>query len=183
VPATRDRTGLEHAERAPSACVGEAVALAGGAWLAASAYESDGEGVFYVTSVLAGPDGARFGYRQRHPEAVEGRFEQMFWLPGHAPRTLAELPWGPTATLVGGDLRIPGAWAAIARAGARVVVGGASEPAELWERTARVAAGMAAAHGLTALVVNRGDAGFAGGGAAFGPNGEALRVEDGLVEA
>jgi predicted amidohydrolase len=37
VAATRDRAGLEHAERAPSATFAEALALAGGAWLAASA--------------------------------------------------------------------------------------------------------------------------------------------------
>jgi predicted amidohydrolase len=182
VAATRDRAGLEQAERAPSAMLAEALDLAGGAWLSASAYESEGEGVFYVTARVAGPGGAQGGYRQRHPEAAEGRFEQMFWLAGHEPPTLAALPWGPTATLVGYDLRIPGAWAAMARRGARVVLGGASEPAALWEQTTRVAAGMAAAHGLTALVANRGDAGCAGGAAAFGPRGEALAVgEDGLV--
>jgi N-carbamoylputrescine amidase len=184
VAATRDRAGLEQAERAPSALFAEALDLAAGAWLSASAYESEGEGVFYVTARIAGPDGTEGGYRQRQPEAAEGRFEQMFWLPGHEPPALAALPWGPTAALVGYDLRIPGAWPAMARAGARVVLGGASEPPALWEQTTRIAAGMAAAHGLTALIANRGDAGFAGGGVAFGPGGEELAVdEDGLVTA
>ena len=48
---------------------------------------------------------------------------------------MVELPWGPTGVLIGGDLRDPGAWDELAAAGARVVLGGASEPAELWERT------------------------------------------------
>jgi predicted amidohydrolase len=70
--------------------------------------------------------------------------------------------------LVGYDLRVPEAWAALARAGAHVVIGGASEPADLFEQTQRVAAGMAAAHGFSVLIANR------EGGAAFLPGGEPL---------
>lgn len=187
VAATRDRAGLERAERAPSSAFRRALALAGGAWLAASAYESEGEGVFYVTALVGGAEGPVAASRQRHVDAEHGRYEQMFWSPGHEPPELAELPWGPTAALVGGDLRAPTAWAEVVARGARVVLGGASDPAELWATTARVAAGMAAAHGLTVLVANRSGAQdgvtFAGGGAAFAPDGAPLAPgADGLID-
>src|ERR671930_2389804 len=79
VAAVRDRGGLELAERPPSKLLSEALAIGDGAWLAASAYEFEGEGVFYVTSYLAGPGGERASYRQRRVEAAPGRYEQMFW--------------------------------------------------------------------------------------------------------
>lgn len=179
VAATRDRGALELAERAPSRSVREAVEHAGGGWVAASAYESEGEGVFYVTAYLAGPSAMVAGSRQRVVEARPGRYEQMFWSPGHEPPVAAELPCGRAGTLVGADLRSAEAWAAVAALGVSCVIGGASEPAEPWERTRRVAAGMAAAHEVTVLVANRGDTGFAGGQAAFGPGGEALPLDDG----
>jgi predicted amidohydrolase len=175
--ATRDRAGLELAERPPARSWRDALAAAGGAWLAASAYESEGEGVFYVTARLAreGDDG--IAYRQINVEAAHGRYEQMFWSPGHWPQPVAATPWGPAGLLVGYDLRVPEAWAELARMGARVVIGGASEPAELFERTQRVAAGMAAAHGFTVLIANR------DGAAAFRPGGDPLAAgDDGLYE-
>jgi predicted amidohydrolase len=178
IAAVRDRAGLELAERPPSRSLREALELAGGAWLAASAYESEGEGVFYVTSYLAGPGEAVSSYRQRRLDAQPGRYEQMFWSPGRGPRDTVELPLGRAATLVGADLRDPGAWAEVAAVGARVVVGGASEPADLWELTLRVVAGMAAAHRMTALVVNRADerdgVRYPGGSAAFDRHGSRL---------
>ena len=59
----------------------------------------------------------------------------MFWSPGHDPFAVAELPCGRTALLVGYDLRTPAAWAERGRsAGRSVVLGGASEPDELWAR-------------------------------------------------
>jgi predicted amidohydrolase len=183
VAAVRDRAGLELAERAPSKLLREALAVADGAWLAASAYESEGEGVFYITGYLAGPDRTRATYRQRRVEAVPERYEQMFWSPGHTPNEVAELPIGRTTTLVGADLRDPGGWAEAAAAGAEVVLGGASESAELWSRTSRVVAGMAAAHGMTALAVNRFDNAlgvvYPGGAVAFGPDGAELPVDSG----
>lgn len=187
VAAVRDRSGLEHAERPPSPSFAAGLELAGGAWLAASAYESEGEGVFYVTSRLATAGGAETAYRQRHLEAATGRYEQMFWSPGHEAIGAAELPWGPTATLVGYDLRVPAAWAELASLGVRVVVGGASEPADLWAVTRRVAAGMAAAYGMTVLVANRdGDeqgVRYAGGAAAFDRTGAPLEPGgDGIFE-
>jgi predicted amidohydrolase len=101
----------------------------------------------------------------------------MFWSPGHWPQAVAAAPWGPTGLLVGYDLRVADAWAQLAGAGARVVIGGASEPADLWERTQRLAAGMAAAHGLTVLIANR------DGAAAFGPGGDPIAPDgDGLYE-
>jgi predicted amidohydrolase len=178
VAAVRDRAGLELAERPPSRSFREALEIAGGAWLAASAYESEGEGVFYVTSYLAGPGEALNSYRQKRLEASAGRYEQMFWSPGHGPRDTVELPLGRAATLVGADLRDPGAWLEVAAVGARVIVGGASEPADLWERTQRMVAGMAAAHRMTALVVNRADerngVRYPGGSAAFDHDGSRL---------
>lgn len=174
----RDRAGLELAERAPSRTMHEALALADGAWLAASAYESEGEGVFYVTSRLAGPGGRGASYRQHRVEAEPQRYEQMFWSPGHDVQMAVELPAGPATTLVGADLRDPDAWARVAACGARIVIGGASDTARIWARTERVVAGMAAAHELTALAVNRADEHLGvthpGGIAAFGPDGVEL---------
>jgi len=176
--ASRDRNGLELAERAPSRAVREAVELAVGGWITASAYESEGEGVFYVTAYIAGPQATVATSRQQAVEAGPGRYEQMFWSPGHAAPVAVELPSGRAATLVGADLRAPVAWAAVAALGVSYVLGGAGEPCELWRRTCRVAAGMAAAYGMTVLVANRGDAGFAGGNAAFAPDGRALQADD-----
>jgi N-carbamoylputrescine amidase len=187
VPATRDRDGLELAERAPSASLREAAQLAGGAWLAASAYESEGEGVFYVTASLGRGEGPSIRHRQHVLEASPGRFEQLFFSPGHGDRSATiELPWGATGTLVGADLSDPGAWRGLARAGARFVLGGASEPAERWARTRRVVAGMAAAYGIVALAANRGTTesgvAFAGGGLALGADGTPITIEHGMVE-
>jgi predicted amidohydrolase len=177
IAAERDRAGLELAERPPARSWRDAVAAAGGAWLAASAYESEGEGVFYVTARLATATDTGIAYRQLNVEAAHGRYEQMFWSPGYWPQPVAAAPWGPTGLLVGYDLRMPEAWAELARAGARVVIGGASEPAGLFEQTRRIAAGMAAAHGVTVLIANR------DGAAAFRPGGEALAPgDDGLHE-
>ena len=185
VAAVRDRAGLEFAERPPSHSLREALEIADGAWLAASTYESEGEGVFYVTSYLTGPGEEVSSYRQKRLEASAGRYEQMFWSPGHGPRDTIELPLGRAGTLVGADLRDPGAWAEVAAAGARVVIGGASEPADLWERTMRVAAGMTAAHRLTALIVNRADerdgVRYSGGSAAFDRDGSRRDPDDAVI--
>lgn len=187
VAVVRDRAGLELAERAPSRLLHEALELAGGGWLAASAYESEGEGVFYVTAALGRAGGPMLRHRQRTIDAAPGRYEAMFFSPGHdEPPATVSAPWGPTAMLVGAELRDPGLWDAVARAGARVVLGGASEPGELWQRTARLAAGMAAAHELIVLVANReGEehgVTFAGGEIAVGADGAPLPVESGMVE-
>lgn len=183
----RDRARLELAERAPSRTLQEALGIADGAWLAASAYESEGEGVFYVTSYLADPDGRMASSRQRRVEAEPGRYEQMFWSPGYDEPTTVELPAGPATTLVGADLRDLDAWARVAASGARVVLGGASDSAEIWARTTRIVAGATAAYKLTALVANRGDdrlgVVYPGGASACGLDGEPLLAdEDGLFE-
>jgi N-carbamoylputrescine amidase len=181
--ASRDRGGLELAERAPSRNVRDAVEIASGGWIAASAYESEGEGVFYVTGYLAGPETLVASSRQHVVEACPGRYEQMFISPGHEPPVAAQLPGLRATALVGADLGSPAAWAAVVARGATCVLGGASAPDQLWDRTCRVAAGMAAAYGITALLVNREDDGFAGGGAAFGPDGAALRPDaDGFYD-
>jgi N-carbamoylputrescine amidase len=187
LPATRDRAGLELAERAPAATLDDAVDVAAGAWVAASAYESEGEGVFYLTAALGRVGEPMLRQRQHALDAIPGRYEPMFFSPGHGDRgqTIA-LPWGPTAVLVGADLRDPEGWASVARAGAAVVVAGASEPNELWRRTCAVVAGAAAAHGIIALVANRGgeESGitYAGGALAVGADGQTLRIDDGIVE-
>jgi N-carbamoylputrescine amidase len=186
VPAVRDRAGLELAERAPASSLQEAVALADGAWLAASAYESEGEGVFYLTAALGCAEGPMLCHRQRILEAAHGRYEQMFFSPGHDdPSATIDLPWGPTGTLVGAELRDTGLWDALAAAGARTVLGGVSEPAELWARTRQIAAGMAAAHGIRVLVANRSGeehgVPFAGEGIALDGDGAPLAIRDGMV--
>ena len=97
---------------------------AGPAWVFASSYESEGEGVFYVTARLGRSGGTAVSYRQVRVEAAPGRFEQMFWSPGHA----AVRGRGPAAragrSVVGPDARAPEAYAELARFGARLVVGG-----------------------------------------------------------
>jgi predicted amidohydrolase len=154
LPAVLDRAGLERAERPIARSYLDALEAAGGAWLAASAYESEGEGVFYATAMLGRGD-VLLRHRQRRLDAEPGRYEPLLFSPGHEPPGVVELPWGPTGVLIGGDLRDPRAWSELAALGARVVLGGASEPAELWERTARVASGQSALHGMTAAVANR----------------------------
>ena len=183
----RDRAGLELAERPPSRTLREALDLADGAWLAASTYESEGEGVFYVTSHLAGPGGADGSYRQRRIVAEHGCYEQMFFSPGYEPPAVVDLPAGPATTLVGADLRHAEAWTWVADYGAKLVFGGASEWELSWKTTERVVGAMAALHGLTVLVVNRAGehAGVVhpGGVAAYGPDGAELVPDaDGLYE-
>ena len=58
------------------------------------------------------------------------------------------------------------------------MLGAASEPAELWERTARVVSGQAALHGMTAAVANRD-----GAGAVWDTDGAPVAARaDGLFE-
>jgi len=186
-PARRDRGALEFAERPPSAAYRSVLELAGSAWLFASSYESEGEGVFYVTARLGRSGETAASYRQVSVEAAPGRFEQMFWSPGHAGYALAGLPGGPAGLLVGADVRVPEAYSELARLGARMVVGGVSEDEEGWARTRRIAAGMAAAHGMGVLLVNRqgreGDVVFPGGTLATDADGgEIPPGPDGLYE-
>lgn len=187
VAATRDRAGLELAQRAPAPAWRAALAAAAPAWLAASAYESEGEGVFYLTGRLAVAGGAEAACRQRTLDAAHGRYEQLFCSPGHGPDALADAPWGRTGLLVGSDVRDPRAWERLARGGARLVVGGVSEDEAGWRRVCAVARGMSAAHGLAVALVNR--AGeehgtvFAGGALALAAGAEELPVgADGRVE-
>jgi predicted amidohydrolase len=203
VAATRDRAGLELAERAPAPAWRTALAAAGPAWLAASAYESEGEGVFYLTARLApggaGESGAAeagaadgappseapvgTAYRQRRLGATRGRYEQLFCSPGHGSFAIADSPWGRTGLLVGLDAADPQAWAALAARGARLVVGGVAEDEESWNRLCALARGMAAAHGLAVALANRGGeehgVRFAGGGYAVAAGGEELSVGEG----
>lgn len=177
-PASRDRAGLELAERPPSRSVREAVACAGGGWVAASAYESEGEGVFYATAYLGGPEVLVASSRQRVLATGAGRFEPMFFSPGHQPVRAADLPLGRTVALLAADLRTAAVWADLP-ADVCCVIGGASDAPPEWERTRRVAAGMAAVHGVTVLIANRAGDGLAGGGAAFRPDGTPLPSDEG----
>lgn len=188
LPAALDRAGLERAERPPARSYRDALAAAGGAWLAASSYESEGEGVFYATAMLARAGGeSLLRHRQRRLDAAPGRYEPLLLSPGHEPPGVTELPWGPTGVLIGADVRDPVSWADLAAVGARVVLGGVSEPPELWEATRRTVAGLAALHGVAALVANReGEeqgVRFAGGGGGWGADGAPLAPgPDGLIE-
>jgi predicted amidohydrolase len=177
-PARRDRGALDFAERLPSAAYRSVLEAAGPAWVFASSYESEGEGVFYVTARLGRSGGTAVSYRQVRVEAAPGRFEQMFWSPGHAGYAVAGLPPGPAGLVVGPDARAPEAYAELARFGARLVVGGVSEDEAGWTRTRRVAVGMAAAHGFGVVLVNRhgseGDAAFPGGALAVDASGAEL---------
>ena len=186
-PARRDRGALEFAERPPSAAYRSVLELAGSAWVFASSYESEGEGVFYVTAHLGRSGETAASYRQVRVEAAPGRFEQMFWSPGHAGYALAVLPGGPAGLLVGADARLPAAYSELDRLGARMVLGGVSEDAKGWAKTRRIGAGMAAAHGVSVLLVNRhgreGEAVFPGGTLATDANGEEIPPgPDGLYE-
>lgn len=197
VAATRDRAGLELAERAPAPAWRTALAAAGPAWLFGSAYESEGEGVFYLTARLSpggGADGngaadapageasGGVAYRQRRLAAVTGRYEQLFCSPGHGSFVTADAPWGRTGLLVGLDAFDPLAWEVLARGGARLVVAGVAEDEDGWDRVRALARGMAAVHGLAVALANRGGEEhgirFAGGGYAVAAGGEELAVGD-----
>jgi len=186
-PARRDRGALELAERPPSAAYRSVLEVAGSAWVFASSYESEGEGVFYVTARLGRAGETAASYRQVRVEAAPGRFEQMFWSPGHSGYSLAVLPGGHAGLLVGADARVPEAYSELARLGARMVVGGVSEDEEGWAKTRRISAGMAAAHGLSVLLVNRqgreGGVVFPGGTLATDATGEEIPPgPDGLYD-
>ena len=187
-PACRDRGGLEFAERAPSAAYRLVLEAARPAGLAASSYESEGEGLFYVSARLgrSGGEAATF-YRQVRVEAAPGRFEQMFWSPGHTGYAVTKLPWGQTGLIVGYDARVPDTYAELARLGVRVVVGGVSEDEDTWEKTRRVATGMATSYGVGVVLVNRGGeengVSFPGGGLVIEASGKELPPEpDGMYE-
>jgi len=186
-PALRDREGLELGERFPSPRMSSARQAAAGAWLAASAYECVGEGVFYVTGELGSEaEGTALTQRQHHVEAGAGRFEQMFISPGHEERSVARLPWGTTALLIGADARCPSAWTDLSRAGAGLVLVSVSETADGWQGIRRVAAGFSTIHGIAVCAVNRVPApdepDFAGGVFACDAGGnEVTAGQDGLV--
>ena len=169
----RDRSGIEHAERPISPTLLEAIGIADGAWLVASAYESEGEGVFYATSYVAGPEGPVGRYRQARVEAAPRRWEQMFFSPGHEGNEISETPLGRTATLIGSDVRDAAAWAQIE--GAEVVVCAVADDRERCPGTRSAVAGAAAMRGARALLVNRsGESGgveFPGGAAVFSQDG------------
>ncbi len=181
-PVARDRDLLELGERLPSNSMRAAMEAAGESHLAASVYECVGEGVFYVRGELSSlADGCLLADRQHRVEAEPGRYEQMFFSPGFGARQVAELPWGPTGLLLGADVREAGAWSELAAAGAALVLASVSEPAERWQGTKRIAAGLAAANGIAVAVVNRApsesEPDFAGGalvadagGAELGPD-------------
>jgi beta-ureidopropionase len=186
-PAARDRAALELGEREPFASLRSAAEQSGPAHLFASVYECVGEGVFYVRGELLGPGGESLVVeRQRRVEAAPGRYEQMFFSPGHGPRRVVETPWGPTGILIGADARDAGVWRELADLGAELVVAGVSEDGPGWEITATVARGMAAALGFAVAVVNReedGDPGFPGGSMVVNGRGAAVEADsEGIFE-
>ncbi len=174
-----DRGSYQEAERAPSATWSRAVELAGGAWLAASPYESEGEGVFYLSGRVG-----RLGssenllWRQSLPESAEGRYETMFWSPGHGSVETITVEGWEAALMLGGELRDPASWAAVVDAGASLVLGASAETADLWAETARIANQMATRNRIAVMIVNRSaqESGpdFAGGALALSPAGEPI---------
>jgi len=188
LPAVLDRAGLERAERPPARSYRDALEAAAGAWLAASAYESEGEGVFYATAML-GRVGADppLRHRQRRLDARPGRYEPLLLSPGHeAPGTCA-LPWGPTGVLIGPDVADPASWAQLAARGARVVIGGVSATADEWDGLRGAVGALAARHRIAAFLAARGGEEhglrFAGAGAAWDGNGAELAPgDDGFFE-
>lgn len=187
-PALRDRGALELGERFPSRAMSAARRAAGSCWLAASAYECVGEGVFYVTAELGSDEeGTVLTQRQHTVEATPGRYEQMFFSPGHGARLTADLPWGRTGLLVGADLRTPDAWSELAASGADLVLASVSCSSDDWAAARRVAAGFATAHRVAACVVNREAAHdeeqFAGGAFACDSSGDEIaQSQGGLFE-
>jgi predicted amidohydrolase len=187
-PAECDRSALEFAERPPAKSYFDALAVASPVWLAASVYESEGEGVFYVTAMLGRVGQVELRYRQVAVEAKPGRLEQMFWSPGHSGYGVCDVPWGRTSLLVGSDLRTSQAYSALVDKRVQVLVGGASEDEETWAGTCRLVTGMASLHGFAALVVNRqgveyGAHSYPGGVLAVDNAGRTLRPDgDGLYE-
>lgn len=181
-PAIRDREALELGERFPSSRMSAAREAAAGAWLAASAYECVGEGVFYVSGELGSSEqGTVLTQRQQRIEAKPGRFEQMFFSPGHDERRVAELPWGKTAMLIGADTRDPDAWNELARLGTDLVLVSVSENAEGWEQVRCACQGFSTVHGFSVCAVNRAPAedepGFAGGSFACDAAGRELTAD------
>ncbi len=179
LPALPDRGGLERAERPPARSYLEALDAADGAWLAASAYECEGEGVFYASALLGRAGGEPpLRHRQRRLDSSPGRYEQLLLSPGHEPPGVIELPWGPTGILIGADVCDPESWTVLAAAGARFLLAGVSAPAPLWEDTRQTVGGLAARHGIATLVANReGEEHgiqFAGGGAGWDAGGAPL---------
>lgn len=187
-PAQCDRAGLELGERLPSAKLRAALESAGSSYLAATVYECVGEGVFYACGQIARQgEGVVLSDRQRRVDAEHGRYEQMFISPGFGPRATAALSWGRTGLLIGSDLRDPAAWEELAAAGAQLAVAGVSEPEERWQATRRIAAGLAAAHGIALAAANReaseAEPDFAGGALVIDATGaEAEANGDGVYE-
>lgn len=174
-----NRASYEEAERPPSAKWRRGVELADGAWLAASPYESEGEGVFYLSGRLG-----RLGstdnllWRQSLPEGAPGRYEAMFWIPGHGSVETVTVEGWEVALMLGAELRDPSCWEALVSAGASLVVGASADTAGLWEETVRIAEGMSTAHGMAVVVANRAPhpsgPDFAGGTLALSAAGESL---------
>ena len=174
-----NRASYEEAERPPSAKWRRGVELADGAWLAASPYESEGEGVFYLSGRLG-----RLGstddllWRQSLPEGAPGRYEAMFWTPGHGSVETITVGGWEAALMLGGELRDPACWEAVVAAGTSLVVGASAEQAEGWDATVRIAQGMSTAHRIAVLIANRSSQpsgpNFAGGTLGLSGAGEPL---------
>jgi N-carbamoylputrescine amidase len=126
---TLDRGGYRYAERAPFPTL-EAVREAArqrGVAVAVSFYEAVGEGVFYATVALVGPDGGVQGtYRQAHALNRDAHREQLFFQPG----TTGRFPVFAVGSvrigfLLGGDLWVPEAARILALGGADVLIASA----------------------------------------------------------
>jgi predicted amidohydrolase len=184
LPAHRDRAGLELAERPPSPAYERTLEGVGAAWVAASAYECEGEGVFYLTQYLGRAGSAdRSSYRQIRIEAAPRRYEQMFFSPGHDGYAVGDAEGVPIGLLVGADAKASAAYASLAELGADMVVAGVAEDAEGWAAVSRTASGAAAEHGLAVAIANRGDEWFGGEALALDRRGARIAADaDGIFE-
>lgn len=185
-PANRNREALELGERFPSKPMAAAREAARDSWLAASGYECKGEGVFYVRGELgSGSAGCHLVQQQHRIEAATGRYEQMFFSPGHTGRAVAESPWGAVGMLIGADVREIGSWTELLNLGASLVLASVSETADSWRGTCSIAAGLATVYGIALVLVNRSPADdepdFAGGSLVVDPDGQEIAAgADGL---
>jgi N-carbamoylputrescine amidase len=123
---TLDRAGYRYAERAPIPTI-EVVREAArrrGIAVAVSFYEAVGEGVFYATVALVGPDGEVQGtYRQAHALNWEGHREQLYFQPGTSGRfPVFAVGSARVGFLLGGDLWVPEAARILALDGADLLI-------------------------------------------------------------
>jgi predicted amidohydrolase len=154
------RTAFAQAERppAPSLRVPQEAAGERGIPLLASAYDVEGEGVFYAQAEVRGKDGALVcAYRQRHALNQPGLHERLYFQPGSG-ENLPVFPCGDLhiGLLMGGDLWVPEAARLLRLAGAEAILALTALPESLTARGETLAAARSIENGIPVVLVNRG---------------------------